>query len=286
MIFTLAFASCGNNESGGISGGSSDGSDTSGDGTRSVTSLDGKVISLPAEVTKAVSLVPGATIIMSGLAIDSKLVGIDSESASLSSAPSAATVDISGIAALAPDVVFANADTDVSAIEAVGIPVIKIPAPESIAAVKDTIRIIGKVFNIADQTDSMVTTLTNSINVIQLSTASSSKYNIFLDMGDLQTTGAGTYISEVIMSAGGINVFSDKEGLVTVTDDEVIAANPSFIFTTSSADELSNRPGWDAIEAVENGFVYELPSSEILYPSQNISSVVQFINDTIFEAKG
>jgi ABC-type Fe3+-hydroxamate transport system, periplasmic component len=270
MILTLALASCGGNESGGISGKGSDASDAADDGTRIITSLDGSSITLPAEVTKAVSLAPASTIIISALGMDAKLV--DS--------------DVSGIAALAPDVVFAPADTDVSAVESAGIPVIKIPATESVAGIKDIIRIAGKVFNAGDQAEAIITTLTNSINVIQLATASSNKYNVFLDMGDLQTTGGGTYLNEAIMSSGGSNVFSAKEGFVTVTDDEVIAANPAFIFTTSSASELSSRPGWDAIEAVANGFVYELPSSEILLPTQNITSAIQFIYETIFDAKG
>lgn len=286
MVLTFTFASCGE-ESGGISGnsgGTSDPSDAS--GTRTLTALDGSTLTIPTEITKVVSLSPSATIIITGLEQSAKLVGIDSTSASLSTAPSVSSVDVSGVAALSPEIVFADADIDVSAIEAAGIPVVKIPAAESIASIKDVIRIVGRVFNISDASDSMITSLTNAINVSQLATANTKKYSVYLDLGDLNTTGGGTYLNEMITAAGGTNVFADQSGMITVTDEDIIAADPAFIFTTGSADDLTSREGWDAISAVADGYVFELSDAEVVYPSQNISATVQFIFQTISDAKG
>lgn len=278
MIFTLTLVSCGNTPAD-----SSDDSGNDDSATRSVTGLDGSTITVPSSITKAVSLSPSATLIIIGLGLDSKLVGIDSVSASLSNAPSASTVDVSGVAALSPDVVFAPDDIDVSAIEEAGIAVVKIPYAESVATISDTIRVTGKVFAASTSADSMITSLTNSLNVAQSITTN--KYDLFLDLGDLSTTGTGTYLNEIISASGGANVFLSKEGLFTATDEEIIAANPEFIFTSGSAEALKSRDGWENIAAVLNDHVYELPNAEDLYPSQNITSVVQFIYELILEAK-
>lgn len=283
MILTVAFASCGGNESGGISGGGNDTSDSS-SGTRTVTGLDGSTIELPSNITKAVSLSPSVTLVISELGADSKLVGVDSDSASLSTPPSASKVDVAGVAALSPEVVFAPADLDVSSIESAGIPVVKIPYAASIAEIKDMIRLTGKIFDSTDKAETMITSVTNALNVVQ--SIATTKYSLFLDLGDLNTTGSGTYLNEMISAAGGANIFADKEGLITTTDDEVIAANPAFIFTTGSVDAIKNRAGWENIDAVVNGQVYQLPSSEVVYPSQNITTSVQFIYETIMEVKG
>jgi iron complex transport system substrate-binding protein len=284
MILTLALtlAACGEDNGGGISGNSENsGSDLPSE--RTVTGLDGSTIKVPAEINKAVSLSPTATVILSGLGLDAKLVGIDSVSASLSKAPSVQTTDAAGAAALTPDVVFAPADTDVSAIEAAGIPVVKIPLPETVAGINDTIRVAGKVMNVSDAAETMITSVSNAINVAQQ--MMTVKYSFFLDLGDLKTTGAGTYLNEMISASGGANIFSDKEGLITVTDEEVVAANPEFIFTAGSADALKSRAGWENIDAVVNGNVYELPSSEIVYASQDIIATIQFIYETILDVK-
>lgn len=284
MILTLAFASCGGNEGGGISGNNGGSSDDASSNTRTVTGLDGNTIEVPSNITKAVSLSPSVTIVLTGLGLDSKLVGIDSTSASLSNAPSVSKVDVSGVAALSPEVVFAPADLDVSSIESAGIPVVKIPYPESMAGIKDMIRITGKIFGSADSAETMINSLTTALNVAQGLTLT--KYDLFLDLGDLQTTGSGTYLNEMIGASGGANVFGDREGLVTVTDEEVIAANPQFIFTTGSVDSIKNRAGWENIDAVVNGNVYQLPSSEFVYPSQNVTATVQAIYEIVLDVKG
>lgn len=277
MIFTLTLVSCGNTPA--------DSPDDTGNdsATRSVTGLDGSTITVPSDITKAVSLSPSATLIIMGLGLDSKLVGIDSVSASLSNAPSASTVDVSGVAALSPDVVFAPDDIDVSAIEEAGIAVVKIPYAESVATINDTIRVTGKIFAASTSADSMITSITNSLNVTQSITTN--KYDFFLDLGDFSTTGTGTYLNEIISASGGANIFSSKEGLFTATDEEIIAANPEFIFTLGSAEDLKKREGWENITAVLNDCVFELPNAEDLYPSQKITSAVQFIYELILDAK-
>lgn len=278
MIFTLTLVSCGNTPAD-----SEDDTGNDDSSTRSVTGLDGSTITVPSDITKAVSLSPSATLIIMGLGLDSKLVGIDSVSASLANAPSASTVDVSGVAALSPDVVFAPDDIDVSAIEEAGIAVVKIPYAESVATINDTIRVTGKIFAASTSADSMITSLTNSLNVAQSITTS--KYDLFLDLGDFSTTGTGTYLNEIISASGGANIFSSKEGLFTATDEEIIAANPEFIFTLGSAEALKSREGWENITAVLNDHVFELPNAEDLYPSQKITSAVQFIYELILEAK-
>jgi iron complex transport system substrate-binding protein len=56
-----------------------------------------------------------------------------------------------------------------------------------------------------------------------------------------------------------------------VQSEHVIERNPDVIIASwcgmkVDAKAICSRPGWDAIAAVRNGHIYEIPSSDILQP--------------------
>ncbi len=84
------------------------------------------------------------------------------------------------------------------------------------------------------------------------------------------------WISEIISIAGGIDAFahrciSQKAMERIVTSSEVIALGPDIIIASwcgkpVDIDAIKQRPGWDAIPAVSQNRIYEVPGEIILQP--------------------
>ncbi len=78
----------------------------------------------------------------------------------------------------------------------------------------------------------------------------------------LTTAGPGTFIGQVIQTAGGDNIYADvKEQYPVVSTETVVERNPDVILGPSShgegmtGDKISARAGWKGIKAVQNGRV-------------------------------
>jgi iron complex transport system substrate-binding protein len=84
------------------------------------------------------------------------------------------------------------------------------------------------------------------------------------------------WVSELIERAGGQDIFSGLRDLRRASErvlssEEVVRRNPQVIIASwcgrkARLDEIRQRPGWDAIDAVRQSRVYEMDSSIILQP--------------------
>lgn len=269
MAVLCVFTACGKEESGGLSI-SADGSAAT---TQIVSGLSGETYTLPLSISKIVSLSPAATMILDELGASSKLVGVDSVSAEYA-ASSAKTIAASEAAGLAPEVIFVDA-ADKDAIGATDIPVFVIPTAKSAADINNLIRLCGKVSGIS--ADSLVTKVTNSFSAAQLNSAAyTTKITAYIDLGNGETVGSGTFVTEVLYAAGFENICT-IEGFGTMSEADVIAANPAFIFTVGSADDYLNNAAFAEVDAVKNGQVHTLAEKDIRYGSSSVTNAVSIM---------
>lgn len=87
------------------------------------------------------------------------------------------------------------------------------------------------------------------------------KKKVFIEFSPGYTVGSGEYLSELIETAGGINVYASEKGYVKLSEEKVIAENPQVIlYPKNLIDDKSQktldqiireRSGWDRIEAVK-----------------------------------
>ncbi len=52
---------------------------------------------------------------------------------------------------------------------------------------------------------------------------------MFIEFSPGYTVGSGEFLSELIETAGGINVYASEKGYVKLSEEKVIAANPQVI---------------------------------------------------------
>lgn len=277
MAFASVLTACGEKESGGISI-NKDAQTTS--DTQIVSGLSGESYTLSNNITKVVSLSPAASIIIDSLGGSSKLTAVDKTSADYVTVSS--TVDASGAAGLSPEVIFVD-EADKAAVGTTDIPVFVIPQAQSVADINNLIRLCGKVIGV--NADDAVSKVTNVMNVAQMNSSSySTRYKAYIDLGG-ETVGTGTFITELLHASGLENVCTG-DGFCTMTDDEIIAANPEFIFTCGDVNDYLNNSAFADVAAVANNHVYSLEKKDIRYGSSNITNAVSIMNEAVSSIRG
>lgn len=277
MVFASVLTACGEKESGGISI-NKDAQTTS--DTQIVSGLSGESYTLSNNITKVVSLSPAASMIIDSLGGSSKLTAVDKASADYVSVSS--TVDVSGAAGLSPEVIFVD-EADKADVGTTDIPVFVIPQAQSVADINNLIRLCGKVIGV--NADDAVSKVTNVMNVAQMNSSSySTRYKAYIDLGG-ETVGTGTFITELLHASGLENVCTG-DGFCTMTDDEIIAANPEFIFTCGDVNDYLNNSAFADVAAVANNHVYSLDKKDIRYGSSNITNAVSIMNEAVSSIRG
>ncbi|MBQ8186717.1 MAG: hypothetical protein IJ037_07575 [Clostridia bacterium] len=266
MTLLCVFTACGEEKSGGLSI-NPDGAAAT---TQIVSGLTGESYTMPLSSSKIVSLSPAATMILEELGAASKLIGVDSVSAEYVTS-SAQTITAADAVGLAPEAIFVD-EADKDAIGTTDIPVFVIPTAKSIADINSLVRICGKVAGITP--DTLVTKVTNALSVAQLGSAVyTTKIRAYVDLGDGETVGAGTYVTEMLYAAGFENICT-IDGFGSMSEEDVIAANPEFIFTTGSVDDYLNNPAFAEVTAVVDGQVHSINEKEIRFGSSYVTNCV------------
>lgn len=267
----LSLASCGDDSGSDLPIGI--GGNATGDNV--LTAPDGSTVTLPQTVTKVVTVSEAAKSMFASLGVSDKIVasyGVDEDATS-------------AIVSAKPELVIYDegAAINVETITGAGIAAVKLPAANSVATIKNHLSFIGKVMNVS--AESIIDSITKSLNTMQLATAEWQKLNVYVELGSGEdgyyTAAPYSYVHELLSSAGGNNIFgtdSGLEGFVTVSADDVLAKNPDVIFVVGSASELLAREGWGDCTAVKNGNVFEL---EAPVASADVTSIAQAINDAL-----
>ncbi len=108
------------------------------------------------------------------------------------------------------------------------------------------------------------------------------------------TAGKGTFISQLIRMAGGINLGDQLDGgWIQVGLEALLDADPEVILLGDSmygatAEAASQRPGWDEISAVKNGLLYEFDDNLVTRPGPRLvegySLIARLLHPELFEA--
>lgn len=278
MSLTVVFTACGEKESGGISVNKDSQAAST---TITVSGLNGESYTISNNITKVVSLSPAASMVIDYLGGSSKLTAVDKASAEYVSV--SATTDASSAAGLAPEVIFVD-EADKDSVGTTDIPVFVIPQASSVADINNLIRLCGKVLGI--NADDAVSKVTNVMNVAQMSNSSyTTKYRVYIDLGDGQTVGTGTYITELIIASGLENVCTGN-GFCTMTEEEIIAADPEFIFTCGDVNDYLGNDAFAEVSAVADSHVVSIEKKDIYYGSNNITNAISVMNETVSAIRG
>jgi iron complex transport system substrate-binding protein len=189
------------------------------------------------------------------------------------------SADIPKILALRPDLVLSFSDLQADIVAALIRHGVAVHAfnQRRVAEILDMIRLLGALVGAADRADRLAETLAAGLADARRSALLLPRRpKIYFEEWDDPMICGIAWVSELIETAGGIDIFADraagkaaKERFVSA--EEIIARQPDLIIGSwcgkkFRAEKVMARPGFDQIPAVCNGDVHEIKSSVILQP--------------------
>lgn len=209
---------------------------------------------------------------------------------------SAKSISLETILELDPDLVVAGSRSQmdvVAALEAQGIVVFTL-APESLADIEAGIQALGEITGNRENAQAVAGEMQFRIEVVKhkVDTIPTEKrLRVFYEVWHepLTTTTRGTFIGELLMLAGAVNIFNDLPGTYPeISAEQIMESDPQVILGPSShsdqltAEMIGARPGWDRLSAVKNGSIYIVDSNIISRAGPRVVDALEAISKSLY----
>ncbi|MCI2424852.1 ABC transporter substrate-binding protein [Candidatus Acetothermia bacterium] len=258
-----------------------------------VTIIDGlgRVVTIEARPERIISLAPSNTEILFALGLEDRVVGVTY----LCDYPLAALAkekvggffppDIERIIVLNPDLILADADyihahKFISALEVKGLTVVALKA-EDLLGILYNIVLVGRIAGVEREAFTLVAQMHRRIEAVTERVAhltEEERPNVFwITWADpIWTSGSGTFIHQLILAAGGRNIFGNLDGWIMVTLEALIERDPTVIIgvayhgVSMPAKWAATEPRLADITARILGRVYIVEASLVERPGPRI----------------
>jgi len=164
-------------------------------------------------------------------------------------------------------------------LEAVGITVLTTPLIKGIPDIFSTIRTVGTALGLQKQAEVLIGQIAEKVVTIEASTLDEGPVSAAFLYASVPDTppyaaGSGAIENELILRAGGKNVFCDVQGFPQVSLEEIVSRNPEVIFTDpSQIENITSNPLLKPVSAVKNNRVYGIKAASIT--STNVAEVLK-----------
>lgn len=247
---------------------------------------------------RIVSLSPTATETLYEIGAGDQVVAVDSNSDVPENAPRR---DFSGfkpnpeaVIAEDPDLVIANQDANGlgTALQAVGIDLLVLPAAATFEQAYDQIEQIGERTGHSDNSKKLVSKMKKDIaatveGVDPAIRKAGLNYYHEAD-SSLYSAGDATFIGQAYAMFGMKSIAGPSDGYLQLTNEAVIDANPDLIFLADHGDAggvtpeaVAARPGWNEIDAVKNNRIIPLDPDLASRWGPRLPQLIQAIADAV-----
>lgn len=232
----------------------------------------GRTVEIEGVPERIVSCAPTPTEIMFAVGAGAQVVGVDDYSDYPSAAQSlpkigSFTLNLEAIIALQPDLIVSSDLVPLSQLEQLedqGIPYF-IFATRTLEMVYKDISMAGVITGHVVEAEALVSSLKERADAVTEKTLADgvAKPKVYVEYYPMWTYGPGSFGDDLIYLAGGMNIAANTSSeYPMVTDEFVIAQNPDVIvyttgvMSTTTADTIASRPGWDTMTAVTDDQIY------------------------------
>jgi iron complex transport system substrate-binding protein len=250
----------------------------------------GAEVEVPEDVKRIVSSSPAITEILVGLGLSDRIVAADMFSSDIPGIDSSVCtldmmhLDSQAIADLSPDIVFIgeiSGGDAIMSLQAMGIYTAFIPTAKSLEAIKMDIEFIAALTGKGPAGADLISKMNTEIFEIEEILGDIEPKTVYFEIEEqpnICTVGNNTFLADLLSTAGAETVFSDMDGYVFVTTDEILERSEGIeiVFTTVSYEgydplEIAAREGFDGIKALQDERFYSLNPNSYLRPSHNIT---------------
>jgi iron complex transport system substrate-binding protein len=250
----------------------------------------GRRVDIPVPAGRIVSLAPNLTEILFALGLEKEVAGVtafcDWPPAAREKPQVGGFVNpsIEAVVALNPDLVLATADgnreSDVMMLERLGLPVY-VADSRSVKDILGTVRILGRLAGKEGEAEALAGQLASRRDRIVAAVAERPAVSVFvaLDRVPLVSAGRGTFIDELIVLAGGVNIVdSGVVGYPVMNSEQLLARDPQVIVAATMAGGRSGAsstgwewiPGAGGLSAVREGRAHEVGRGDFFRPGPRI----------------
>ena len=296
LVLVLSLAACG-------------GGSTSRKGAITVTDMTGRTVTLDKPAERIVALTASDCEILYAVGAGDLLVArgtycdYPAEVMALPELGSGYDTNVEDIIAMEPDVLLmstmAQTEEQVKALEDAGIAVVVSDA-QDVAGTYEAIRLIGALTGKSDNAEKVIADMQATFEDLKAQVAARNlseeeKPTVYFEVSPiyygLWAAGGGSFMNEIANMLGMKNIFAEDTSWESISEEQVIAANPDYIVTItmyfgdeyeSAEAEIMARPGWENITAVKNGDILLLPNNELSRPAPRLADGAQILFDFVY----
>jgi iron complex transport system substrate-binding protein len=265
----------------------------------SFTDSAGTTVTFKEAPKRIISYSPGATETLFAIGAGSQMVAADQFSDYPDAAKALPKVEYSNpspepAVAFKPDLVIiaTRQEGQAGQFRALGLPVVLLREPETVAGVLTQIRSLGRIAGKADEAERLAAGLQQRID--RVNAAVSSRKDgplVFYEITpDLYTVSPSSFIGNILSLMKARNVAEGQSSpFPQISAEAVIKANPSVILLADSGDQggqtidtVRARPGWSSVTAVKLGRVYTLDGNVFSRPGPRVVDALEQLQPLLY----
>lgn len=254
-----------------------------------ITDGSGRSLTIEAAPQTIASLSAGHTEILYAIGAAGAITAVDNTSDCPAATASLVHVDafspsVESIVALDADLVvlFYDPGDLVQSLGGLGVSVLMMPSPSTVAGVYDQIGVLGGATGHAAEADALIASMRAAVSEVTSSLDGRDAPSFFHEVDNsYYTAGPGSFIADLYGQLGALNIAeSTGQPFPQMSAEAIIAADPQVIILADedageSADTVAARPGWDAIAAVRDGRVYVVSPDIVSRPGPRLVEALE-----------
>ncbi|WP_254764023.1 PGF-CTERM-anchored ABC transporter substrate-binding protein [Natrinema marinum] len=190
------------------------------------------------------------------------------------------------VISLEPDLVLAasiTSDEDIEQLRSAGLTVYKFERAESLEDVKENVRTTGKLTGECDGAEETVDWMNEQLAIVERTLENVDRPTAYYAMGDGYTAGSGTFIDEVLTTAGVENMAAEVgiESYGQVNPETVVNENPDWIIYPDDRESPPIHESVQATAAYQNDNTIAVNANHISQPAPQVVSAVVSIVETV-----
>jgi len=254
-----------------------------------VTDGSDRSLTIGAAPQAIASLSAGHTEILYAIGAADAMTAVDNTSdcpaaAALLEKVDAFSPSVESIVALEADliVLFFDPGDLVQSLEGLGLAVLMMPSPSTIAGVYEQIEILGDATGHAAEADTLIASMKAAVSDVTDGLDGQDAPTFFHEVDNTYyTAGPGSFIADLYDQLGAENIAeATGQAFPQMSAEAIIAADPQVIILADedageSAETVAARPGWGAIAAVQQGRVHVVSPDIVSRPGPRLVEALQ-----------
>jgi len=259
----------------------------------------GTAVTVPADVTRIVSLAPSETEIVAYVGALDRLVGRTDYCnyppgiEGVASIGGPQTMSVEKVVELQPDLILATSVSDtirVEGLRAMGFPVLVFRL-KSLEDIYRNIGVVADVTNSGSTADELISQLRAREEAVSGAAHASEGVPVLYVLWDdpLYVAANNTLQHELIVKSGGVNIMEDASGYVIASDEAVINRAPEIILASTShtlgsapiGDRLMEKSVFADLPAIKNGRIYTIDGDIINRPGPRMLDALEWVSSCI-----